>query len=345
MNTWNRVASDIVLAGVALALIVSSASGGVRRKVHVIELPRTAGDGSIPESAKANDYLFVDEAASSLVLAFPPDLSRENMGKGRGEDPVISRVPLAIGVRPTVRTRVVPTERGFRYEYDVGNEPQARRGIAHWTLSLTHLDHISSMDGPAGWNFNTWRLREESVENRLSVMNMIRDAPTVRADHLIFNEAKWWYLSDQAAIAPGTCCRTYTVESTFLPGLVAAYFQGAPYMAWTDASVPEELSRLVPAFNFFETNSVSVPVIGPQFDPSLPPEARVCILLKDVAGLVASERVERTPLVDEILGFAKDCLGMGVVELSEAITGLEGRVGDDFERDLLDALTIHLAVE
>ena len=58
VKTWKRFIWICVFVGLITPLTVSSASAGVKRKIHVIQLPRVNADGSVPEDAKADDYMF-----------------------------------------------------------------------------------------------------------------------------------------------------------------------------------------------------------------------------------------------------------------------------------------------
>lgn len=333
-----------LLGSTAVALLVGGVSGGPRRKVHVIEIPRLR-EGAIPKDASANAYMFLEEETPSLWLAYPGDLSYENFGKGRGAEPLMSRVQLAIGVRPVVATRVIPIDGGFRYEFEVGNEAGAVQGIAHWCLSLTATDHVRQLDGPGAWNFRTHAEPEGWDENTLSVINMIPGTPKLTVSDLIRAEAKWWYLSTTAVVEPGGEPKTFSLESTWLPGLVTAYFQGKPYKAWTDASVPEVLGNLVPAFNSFETNSVSLPVLGPKYEPAVPARVRVCSFLADLRDLMRGGRLQPTDFVNGLQEMGASCLEKSIPELKTELRRLRPGPGDRFEEDLLDALMPHLSVE
>lgn len=344
MKNWKHFLKNPVLIGLVLSLALTAPLvGGNKKKVHVIQLPEVAADGSVPKAARTNEYIFFDKHSSSLLLAYPPDLTDENFEENKGKKSEFSRVILSIGISPDVRTRIFLSKQGLdhRYEFEVENEPQAKMSIGKLSMELSSLDQITSQIDPRGWNCDKTEMPEEWTDNKLSVMNMIPGTIPFTADQIIYRRANWWCLNEKALISPGSS-NTFVVESDHLPGLTQIYFQGAPYKPRVDGSVPSPVRHLIPAFNFIETNSVSLPVIGPAINPSLFKETRICMLLNSIVEFTDKDLLQVTPFTNAASLLAKDCLSRASAELESDIQEMESLIGDSFERELFDALIINL---
>lgn len=334
-----------LLAAILLLLVGPPKTTEGRRRIHVIDIPKLTTEGARPGEAKPSDYFFLDETAGDLVLDYPSDLSEESFGAPSSEKRIRERVRLAIGVKPTIETSVT-INGDFTYQYRLGNELQANQGIGKWVLGLPRLgDDFYALVHPAGWGSGTRELPDKGLEDRLSVMNLIPNTRPLTRDDLVMKRASWWYRGlGGDTLPPGVCCLSFVVRSGSLPGILTAYFQGTPYKVWTNATVPRALSDLVPAFNFIETNSVAMPVIGPKFEPTTLVETRVCDIVGDVKALVSERRMNATPFSEGLLALARDCLDRTPAGLALAVEGLAGRAEEPFEKEILHALQMNLAV-
>lgn len=333
----------------AVALIVCSYTIHAERqsKRELAQIPEVAADGSIPEDLKTNNFIFLDVKAGDLILAYPPDLTYENFDNAHDKVRSTERVPLAISVQPSFDTSVaIGTDGVLHYEFKVGNGSSAAQSLWKWVLSIPVVGaEIKPVRGPRGWGFNTWEREEQQIDSTLAVMNLNGGTPPKTAANLVTKQMKWWIRTEDAAIKPGECCASFFADSTLLPGLRLAYFQGPHYKVWASASVPDVLSDRLPAFNFIETNSVSLPVVAPSYDPMQLPEARVCAILKDLETLVADGRISRTPYVSDLLDLSPGCLTKTVADLGAAVQTANGRATDSLDREIRRTLEINLAAK
>ncbi len=337
MKDLNR----ILLPAFLLSLFVSASAGeSGRMKTNALGIPGLAADSS---QAQPNQYFFLDEAAGDLVLDYPAGLTEENFGTALAGERIRERVKLAIGVRPTLETSVA-NDAGFVYRYRLGNESAATLRIGKWVLGLDFPgDAVQKTAVPAGWDFETWEVPEWSVQNRLEVMNLIPGARPVTAADLVRRQARWWYRGlGGEPLPPGTCCLTFEIRSPNLPGIVTAYFQGTPHKVTVMSTTPPVLGDRVPAFNFIETNSVSMPVVGPKFEPSMLVETRICDIIGGVERLVRERRLLETPFTGSLLPLSKGCLKRSPAEFEAALEALAGLPKDPFELEILSALRLNL---
>jgi hypothetical protein len=105
---------------------------------------------------------------------------------------------------------------------------------------------------------------------------------------LLKRRITWMAVFSDSTIDPGKALGPFGLAAKALPGIVTAYFQGSPPNVPSRSEWPLEVSGLLVTFNFPENNSLSLPTVGPKFDPKTEKTAIARDYLVNMEALIKS---------------------------------------------------------
>lgn len=282
----------------SLALCATLAGAPPEHPPVTIELPPVPPypkDGKIPDILK-DRFVFLDEEKQELVVSFPSELSDSEDLRRRGGR-ITDRLPLRIGGRPVLEVSIVMEgDRRFKYSFRIENRPEARQDITAWRLPLRCTDAVEFLVVPDGWGTSVHELDRAFRANATETMTLTwGEEQKTRLQRIhSFRYVGWWSTGDHVrVIPPGERLGPFGFKTTARPGIVRPFFQGQPGHFGTRSGWPEQVGHQLIAFSFVESDSVSIPTIGPKFDASVDSSVIAKDFLSSIEGLVKNGELSR----------------------------------------------------
>ena len=262
-------------------------------------MPIWPADGRHP-SGKKDQHVYFDERTNEVVVSILAGTINEG-GPPTSID-FVERQQLNIAVCPFIAASGVAKETSlmagtgiYNYSYTFGNGAGARQDIGSVTLAGMAGMSITT---PRGWGSSAVE-RASAPENLLRYENISWGPSQVARLRSMSTERRitWFARASDSAIAPDATLGPFTIQANARPGILKAYFRGvvprgsipiSGRSTW-DMKTYGQLGSL----NNFENNSISTPLLGPKFLPSVADQLIADDYLKSIDRLLQEGKLTK----------------------------------------------------
>jgi len=302
----------------SLVLVVIALWGGLLAgQSGAPPIPPWPSDNKPPRNLQGS-YVFLDQAASTIVVVIPGALTSEP-----DQSAQIIRLPFHNRFDPEVSVSIAKTEPDrYRYVYSLANGKEAKDSVTSWKIALSCDDSQFSIDSrPIGWHCT----QTQGAGLRQFALPYVSGSTC----------AVVCFLDGQQA--PNSASDQLTILSGARPGFTTASAENYPtFQVSQDWPEVIRYSTQLTTLGGFAWSDRHTVTLGPRFGTDVGASAMATDFLQGLAELV---RTRRLPSDSEFLRRLRAALTQAA-QTGHLGNANFGNASTDFERGIIEAVKL-----